>query len=95
MQKVAFHTLGCKRNFAESAAISRLLTEKGFIAVALTQRPHVFVLNTCSVTENADHKCAKVIRSALKIVPHAFVIVIGCSTHNWIQTLLRVSQARC
>ena len=78
MKKVAFHTLGCKLNFSETSEIGRLFTEKGFVTVTLAQRPHVFVLNTCSVTENADHKCAKVIKEALKIAPKAFVIVIGC-----------------
>ncbi|MGI2299546.1 tRNA (N(6)-L-threonylcarbamoyladenosine(37)-C(2))-methylthiotransferase MtaB [Candidatus Cardinium hertigii] len=78
MKKVAFHTLGCKLNFSETSEIGRLFTEKGFITVTLAQRPHIFVLNTCSVTENADHKCAKIVREALKIAPKAFIIVIGC-----------------
>ena len=78
MRKVAFHTLGCKLNFSETSAIGRLFTEQGFVAVTLAQRPHVFVLNTCSVTENADHKCARIVREALKMAPEAFVIVIGC-----------------
>ncbi|MGI2262066.1 tRNA (N(6)-L-threonylcarbamoyladenosine(37)-C(2))-methylthiotransferase MtaB [Candidatus Cardinium hertigii] len=78
MKKVAFHTLGCKLNFSETSEIGRLFTEKGFVTVTLAQRPHVFVLNTCSVTENADHKCAKIVKEALKMAPKAFVIVIGC-----------------
>lgn len=78
MKKVAFHTLGCKLNFSETSAIGRLFTAKGFVTVTLAQRPHVFVLNTCSVTENADHKCAKIVREALKMAPESFVIVIGC-----------------
>ncbi|MGI2257687.1 tRNA (N(6)-L-threonylcarbamoyladenosine(37)-C(2))-methylthiotransferase MtaB [Candidatus Cardinium hertigii] len=78
MKKVAFHTLGCKLNFSETSEIGRLFTEKGFVTVTLAQRPDVFVLNTCSVTENADHKCAKTVREALKMAPKAFVIVIGC-----------------
>ncbi|CAH2559661.1 tRNA (N(6)-L-threonylcarbamoyladenosine(37)-C(2))-methylthiotransferase MtaB [Cardinium endosymbiont of Oedothorax gibbosus] len=78
MKKVAFHTLGCKLNFSETSAIGRLFTEEGFVTVTLAQRPHVFVLNTCSVTENADHKCSKIVRETLKMAPEAFVIVIGC-----------------
>ncbi|TDG94750.1 tRNA (N(6)-L-threonylcarbamoyladenosine(37)-C(2))-methylthiotransferase MtaB [Cardinium endosymbiont of Culicoides punctatus] len=78
MKKVAFHTLGCKLNFAETSAIGRLFTEQGFVSVELEQRPHIFVINTCSVTENADNKCAKIVRDALKVSPEAFVIVIGC-----------------
>jgi len=78
MQKVAFYTLGCKLNFAETSAIGRLFIEQGFVTVELEQRPHVFVINTCSVTENADHKCKKIVREALKVSPEAFIIVIGC-----------------
>lgn len=78
MKKVAFHTLGCKLNFAETSAIGRLFCEQGFVTVTLEQRPHVFVVNTCSVTEHADRKCAKVVRDALRIAPNAFVAVIGC-----------------
>ncbi|CCM09825.1 Putative methylthiotransferase yqeV [Cardinium endosymbiont cEper1 of Encarsia pergandiella] len=78
MKKVSFHTLACKLNFSETSEIGRLFTEKGFVTVTLAQRPHVFVLNTCSVTENADHKCAKIVKEALKMAPKAFVIVIGC-----------------
>ena len=78
MKKVAFHTLGCKLNFSETSAIGRLFSDQGFVTVELAQRPHIFVLNTCSVTENADHKCAKIVKETLKIVPNAFVIIIGC-----------------
>lgn len=78
MKKVTFHTLGCKLNFSETSAIGRLFTDQGFVSVELAQRPHIFVINTCSVTENADNKCAKIVKEALKISPEAFVIVVGC-----------------
>ena len=78
MQKVAFHTLGCKLNFAETSAIGRLFTAQGFVTVELTQRPHILVINTCSVTEHADHKCRKLVKEALKISPQTFIVVIGC-----------------
>ncbi len=78
MKKVAFHTLGCKLNFSETSAIGRLFCEQGFVTVALEQGPHIFVINTCSVTEHADRKCAKIVRDALRIAPEMFVIVIGC-----------------
>ncbi|HLP34709.1 MAG TPA: tRNA (N(6)-L-threonylcarbamoyladenosine(37)-C(2))-methylthiotransferase MtaB [Amoebophilaceae bacterium] len=78
MKKVAFHTLGCKLNFSETSAIGRLFCEQGFVTVTLEQRPHIFVINTCSVTEHADRKCAKIVRDALRIAPEMFVVVIGC-----------------
>ncbi len=78
MKKVAFHTLGCKLNFSETSAIGRLFCEQGFVTVTLEQRPHIFVINTCSVTEHADRKCAKIVRDALRIAPEMFVVVVGC-----------------
>lgn len=78
MKKVAFHTLGCKLNFAETSAISRLFEERGFCKVDFHDHPNVFVINTCSVTDKADKKCQKLVKDALKISPDAFIIVIGC-----------------
>lgn len=77
-KKVAFYTLGCKLNFAESSAISRSFEQNGFTKVDFEDTPDVVVINTCSVTENADRKCRKVVNSALGISPHAYIIVIGC-----------------
>ena len=78
MKKVAFHTLGCKLNFSESSTIARTFEEQGFIKVDFDDRPDVFVINTCSVTENADRKCRKVVRDAKRVSPHSFVALIGC-----------------
>jgi threonylcarbamoyladenosine tRNA methylthiotransferase MtaB len=77
-KKAAFHTLGCKLNFSETSAIARLMMEKGFEKVDFSQQADVYVINTCSVTENADKECRQIVKSALKISPNAFVAVVGC-----------------
>lgn len=78
MKKVAFHTLGCKLNFAETSSISRLFEAQGFQKVTLQDQPNILVINTCSVTNNADKKCHKIVKDALSVVPDVFIIVIGC-----------------
>lgn len=76
--KVAFHTLGCKLNFSESSALNRQLEEVGFQSVPFQDTPDVFVVNTCSVTENADKKCRKLVAQAKRINPNALITIIGC-----------------
>lgn len=78
MKKVAFYTLGCKLNYSETSMISRAFEEKGYRKVGFTETPDIFIINTCSVTENADKKCAKVVREARGIAPDAYVAIIGC-----------------
>jgi threonylcarbamoyladenosine tRNA methylthiotransferase MtaB len=78
MKKVAFYTLGCKLNFSETSTISRTFEEKGFRKVGFQDTPDVFIINTCSVTENADKKCKKIVKEAQKINPNGYVAVIGC-----------------
>ncbi len=78
MKKVAFYTLGCKLNFAESSSIARSLEPMGFMRADFQDNPDLFVINTCSVTEQADKKCKKVVREAKKINPAAAVVIIGC-----------------
>jgi threonylcarbamoyladenosine tRNA methylthiotransferase MtaB len=78
MRKVAFYTLGCKLNYSETSTISRLFEEKGYKKVDFTETPDIFVINTCSVTENADKKCHKIVREARAISPDAYVAIIGC-----------------
>lgn len=78
MKKVAFYTLGCKLNFAESSAIARSLEPVGFSRVEFAEHPDLFVINTCSVTDHADKKCKKVVREAKKINPNSIVTIIGC-----------------
>lgn len=74
----AFHTLGCKLNFAETSTLARSLEEAGYARVRVEERPDVFVLNTCSVTENADKECRQWVRRIQRINPEAFVAVVGC-----------------
>ena len=78
MKKVAFYTLGCKLNFSETSAISRLFEEQGYQKVAFEDTPDIFVINTCSVTENADKKCRQLVKNAKKISDDSFVVIIGC-----------------
>jgi threonylcarbamoyladenosine tRNA methylthiotransferase MtaB len=77
-KKVAFYTLGCKLNYSETSSIGRLFTQAGFDTVEFTDTPNVYVINTCSVTENADKKCKKIVKEALKISPNAFITIVGC-----------------
>lgn len=77
-KKVALYTLGCKLNFSETSSIARMFQEEGFARVDFNETPDVFVINTCSVTENADKKCKQLVKKALKINPNAFVAIIGC-----------------
>lgn len=76
--KVAFYTLGCKLNFSETSAIGRQFSDAGFTPVDFTDSPDYFVINTCSVTEQADKKCRKLVSQARRINPDAFVAIIGC-----------------
>jgi len=78
MKKVAFYTLGCKLNYSETSTIGRMFEVRGFKKVDFTESPDVFIINTCSVTDNADKKCRKIVREAQKINPQAFVVIIGC-----------------
>ena len=77
-RKVAFHTLGCKLNFAESSMLKNSMIEKGFQSVQFNDGADVYVINTCSVTDNADKECRKIIRRAKRISPNSVVAVIGC-----------------
>ena len=78
MKKVAFYTLGCKLNYSETSTISRMFEEKGYRKVDFTDTPDIFIINTCSVTENADKKCRKIVREARGVSPDAYVAIIGC-----------------
>ncbi len=78
MKKVAFYTLGCKLNFSETSTISRGFEEKGYQKVDFTDTPDIFIVNTCSVTDNADKKCHKIVREARTISPDAYIAIIGC-----------------
>jgi len=75
---VSFHTLGCKLNFAETSTIARQLKEAGFRKVEFETGADVVVINTCSVTENADKECKTIVRRAQQANPEAFIAIIGC-----------------
>lgn len=77
-ERVAFYTLGCKLNFSETSTIARLFEDGGFAKVDFEDKPDVFVINTCSVTENADKKCKQLVKRAKKIAPESMVIILGC-----------------
>jgi threonylcarbamoyladenosine tRNA methylthiotransferase MtaB len=77
-RKVAYYTLGCKLNFSETSTISRLFDDAGYAKVDFEDRPDIYIINTCSVTENADKKCKQLVKRAMGINPEAFVVVIGC-----------------
>lgn len=77
-KKVAFYTLGCKLNFSETSTIGRSFQEAGYAKVDYDANPDIFVINTCSVTENADKKCKQLVKRAMKINPNGFVAIIGC-----------------
>ena len=74
----AFYTLGCKLNFSETSTIARNLEENGFAKVPFENKADVYVINTCSVTDQADKKCRNIVRKALSFNPEGFIIVIGC-----------------
>jgi threonylcarbamoyladenosine tRNA methylthiotransferase MtaB len=75
---VAFHTLGCKLNFSETSAIARNLSDEGYQRVEFEEKADVYVINTCSVTENADKECKMWVNRAQRANPEGFVVVVGC-----------------
>lgn len=77
-KKVAFYTLGCKLNYSETSTIGRQFINAGYVIVDFTQVADVYIINTCSVTENADKKCRKVVKEALKHSPAAYITIVGC-----------------
>ena len=78
MSRVSFYTLGCKLNFAESSTIARQFQERGFQVVPYGEAADVTVINTCTVTQEAERKCRQSIRRAQKVSPDAFIVVTGC-----------------
>lgn len=77
-KKVAFYTLGCKLNFSETSTIARDFENENFTRVDFSESADVYVINTCSVTENADKRFKSIVRQSQKVNPEAFVIAIGC-----------------
>ena len=77
-KKVAFYTLGCKLNFSETSTIARNFNNEGFDRVDFSDKADIYVINTCSVTENADKRFKTIVKQAQKVNPNAFVAAIGC-----------------
>ena len=77
-KKVAFHTLGCKLNFAETSTISRSFPENEFERVSSAEKADIYIINTCSVTDIADKKCRQAIKRFINRSPEAFIAVVGC-----------------
>ena len=77
-KKVAFYTLGCKLNFSETSTIARNFDNEGFDRVDFSDKADIYVINTCSVTENADKRFKTIVKQAQKVNPNAFVAAIGC-----------------
>ena len=77
-KKVAFHTLGCKLNFSETSTIARSFGAVGFDRVSFEEPADIYVINTCSVTENADKRFKTIVKNALRQNEKAFLIAVGC-----------------
>ncbi|MCJ7758111.1 MAG: tRNA (N(6)-L-threonylcarbamoyladenosine(37)-C(2))-methylthiotransferase MtaB, partial [Gillisia sp.] len=77
-KKVAFYTLGCKLNFSETSTIARSFKNEGFVRVDFSEKADIYVINTCSVTDNADKRFKSVVKQAQKVNEDAFLIAIGC-----------------
>src|SRR5258706_15555773 len=75
---VAFHTLGCKLNFSETSTLSRMLESEGFEKKEFDELADVYVINTCSVTDNADKECRHLVRRNQRKAPERFVVITGC-----------------
>lgn len=77
-KKVAFYTLGCKLNFSETSTIARNFSSEGFERIDFKEKADIYVINTCSVTENADKRFKSIVKQAQKVNPEAFVAAVGC-----------------
>ena len=77
-KKVAFYTLGCKLNFSETSTIARSFEGEGFDRVDFSEKADIYVINTCSVTENADKRFKSIVKQAQKVNPEAFIAAVGC-----------------
>ncbi len=77
-RSVAFHTLGCKLNFSETSTLSRMLERDGFEKKSFDDTADVYVINTCSVTDNADKECRQLVRRIQRRSPESLVVITGC-----------------
>lgn len=77
-RSVAFHTLGCKLNFSETSTLSRQLAKDGFLEKSFDEQADIYVINTCSVTDNADKECRQLVRRIQRKAPASLVVITGC-----------------
>lgn len=77
-KSVAFHTLGCKLNYAETSSLSRMMEKEGFVKKSFDDLADVYVINTCSVTDSADKECRQLVRRIQRKAPASMVVVTGC-----------------
>ncbi|MGH2624157.1 MAG: tRNA (N(6)-L-threonylcarbamoyladenosine(37)-C(2))-methylthiotransferase MtaB, partial [Sphingobacterium sp.] len=77
-RSVAFHTLGCKLNYSETSTLSRMLEAEGFMKKEFDDQADVYVINTCSVTDNADKECRQLVRRISRKAPESLVVITGC-----------------
>src|SRR6201988_5557745 len=78
VKSFALHTLGCKLNYAETSALERLLENDGFVTKDFDDKADVYVINTCSVTDNADKECRQLVRRVQRKTPESLVVITGC-----------------
>ena len=77
-KSIAFHTLGCKLNFSETSTLSRQMENEGFLKLDFEEKADVYVINTCSVTDNADKECRQLVRRIQRRAPESLVVITGC-----------------
>lgn len=77
-KSIAFHTLGCKLNFSETSTLGRMMEQEGFVKKPFDEEADVYVINTCSVTDNADKECRQIVRRIQRRAPEAMVVITGC-----------------
>lgn len=77
-KSIAFHTLGCKLNYSETSTLSRMMAQEGYAKKNFDETADVYVINTCSVTENADKECKQIVRKIQRNAPDAIVVITGC-----------------
>ncbi len=82
MSTVGFHTFGCKLNYSETSSISRIFQENSYRKTSIYKNPEKIIINTCSVTENANKKCKDLIKKIKKYSPESKITVIGCGRSN-------------
>src|SRR4026208_539681 len=87
---VAFHTLGCKLNYSETSTISRMMENEGFRRKDFNDVADVYVINTCSVTENADKECRQLVRRIQRKSPESLVVVTGCYAQLKPEEIVRI-----